>query len=115
MTTAPASLLLVDDDDVTRDLLARFLERHGFAVTGVADGNEAVARIEKGGHDLVLLDILMEGLSGLEILSTVRQRYSRTDLPVIMATSRDQSQDVVDALNRGANDYVTKPFDFPVV
>jgi sigma-B regulation protein RsbU (phosphoserine phosphatase) len=105
----------VDDDAFTRNFLAQYLRQQGLAVTGVADGSEALSCIEKGGFDLVLLDILMEGLSGLEILSTVRQRYSRTDLPVIMATSKDQSQDVVDALSRGANDYVTKPFDFPVV
>jgi sigma-B regulation protein RsbU (phosphoserine phosphatase) len=115
MNTDRASLLLVDDDDVTRDLLGRYLERNGFAVTGVADGGEALAHIAKGGQELVLLDILMEGLGGLEILSAVRQRYSATDLPVIMATSKDLSQDVVEALKLGANDYVTKPLDFPVV
>jgi sigma-B regulation protein RsbU (phosphoserine phosphatase) len=115
MTADRASLLLVDDDDVTRDLLARFLNRNGFAVTGAADGREALARIAQGGHELVLLDVLMEGMSGLEILSAVRRQYSATDLPVIMATSRDRSQDVVDALTQGANDYVTKPFDYPVV
>lgn len=115
MTTDPASLLLVDDDDVTRDLLARYLERNGFAVTGVADGSEALAVIKKGAYDLVLLDILMEGMGGLETLSVVRQRYSATDLPIIMATSIDESRDIVEALKRGANDYVIKPFDFPVV
>jgi sigma-B regulation protein RsbU (phosphoserine phosphatase) len=115
MTTDQASLLLVDDDDVTRDLLARYLERNGFAVTGVADGGEALALIKKEVHELVLLDILMEGMGGLEILSDVRQWYSATDLPVIMATSKDESRDIVEALKLGANDYVTKPFDFPVV
>jgi sigma-B regulation protein RsbU (phosphoserine phosphatase) len=115
MTANRPSLLLVDDDDLTRDLLARYLEGHGLAVTGVTDGSEGLARIERGDHDLVLLDILMEGLSGLEILTAVRRRYSATDLPVIMATSRDQSRDVVEALKLGANDYVTKPFDYPVV
>jgi sigma-B regulation protein RsbU (phosphoserine phosphatase) len=113
--TDQARLLLVDDDEITRDLLARYLERNGFEVTGVADGREALACIEKGGPELVLLDIVMEGLSGLEILSAVRQQHSTTDLPVVMATSKDLSRDVVEALRLGANDYVTKPFDFPVV
>src|SRR5438132_10089266 len=115
MTIAQASLLLVDDDAVTRGLLARYLERNGFAVTGAADGDEALVRIEEGGHELVLLDILMEGRGGLEILSTIRGKYATTDLPVIMATSKDQGADVVEALRLGANDYVTKPFDLPVV
>jgi phosphoserine phosphatase RsbU/P len=115
MTGARGTLLLVDDDDLTRDLLIRFLERNGFAATGVGTGVEALALIEKGGHDLILLDILMEGMGGLEILRDVRRRHSPTDLPVIMATSRDQPRDVVEALQLGANDYVTKPFDFPVV
>jgi sigma-B regulation protein RsbU (phosphoserine phosphatase) len=115
MNNDPASLLLVDDDDLTRDLLASYLERNGFVITSVPDGGRALTQIEKGGHELVLLDILMEGLSGLEILSKVRQQYSTTELPVIMATSKDLSRDVVEALKLGANDYVTKPFDFPVV
>jgi sigma-B regulation protein RsbU (phosphoserine phosphatase) len=115
MTIEPPSLLLVDDDDLTRNLLARYLEKNGFAVRGLANGVEALACIENGGNTLVLLDILMDGLGGLELLSQVRQRYSATDLPIIMATSRDESQEVVEALKLGANDYVTKPFDFPVV
>jgi sigma-B regulation protein RsbU (phosphoserine phosphatase) len=115
MDANQASLLLVDDDDMTRDLLSRFFERHGFAVMGVANGGQALACIDQGGHDLVLLDVLMDGLSGLEILELVRQSRPTTDLPIVMATSRDQGRDVVEALRLGANDYVTKPFDFPVV
>jgi sigma-B regulation protein RsbU (phosphoserine phosphatase) len=115
MIAKPASLLLVDDDDIIRNLLARYLERNGFVVQGVSDGKEALACIERGGHELVLLDVLMEGMGGLELLSAVRQHHSATDLPIIMATSLDRSQDVVEALDLGANDYVTKPFDFPVV
>jgi sigma-B regulation protein RsbU (phosphoserine phosphatase) len=109
------SLLLVDDDDIVRDLLARYLERNGFAVAGAANGAAALRQIEAGGHDLVLLDVLMEGMGGLELLAAVRPRRPATELPIIMATARDHSEDVVEALRLGANDYVTKPFDFPVV
>jgi DNA-binding response OmpR family regulator len=63
----------------------------------------------------VLLDILMPRISGLDVLRLLRARYPAADLPVIMATAKDQSSDVVEALQLGANDYVTKPFDFPVV
>ena len=115
MTTSAGSLLLVDDDDMTRDLLKRYLERNGFAVTCVADGETALAQIANGGYDLVLLDIVMDGLSGLEVLAVLRGRNSAPDLPIIMATSKDESRDVVEALKLGANDYVTKPFDFAVV
>jgi sigma-B regulation protein RsbU (phosphoserine phosphatase) len=115
MTTDQGSLLLVDDDDMIRGLLARFLERHGLTVTDEANGNNALARIEKGGYDLVLLDILMEGRNGLEILEAVRRQHSPTELPVVMATSKGKPGDVVQALQLGANDYVTKPFDYPVV
>src|SRR5437763_1730780 len=106
MTTDRASLLVVDDDDITRNLLTRYLERHGFATTGVPDGNEALARIDAGGHDLILLDVLMEGLGGLETLTQVRRLRSPTELPIIMATSKDEPGDVVEALRLGANDYV---------
>jgi sigma-B regulation protein RsbU (phosphoserine phosphatase) len=109
------SLLLVDDDDLTRDLLGRFLERNGFTVTGVGDGATALTHIHTGGHDLVLLDVLMDDLSGLDVLREIRRRYPATHLPVIMATSRDQTNDIVGALQLGANDYVTKPFNNAVV
>jgi sigma-B regulation protein RsbU (phosphoserine phosphatase) len=64
---------------------------------------------------LVLLDVMMPGLDGLEVLRRLRARYSRVELPVIMATAKDQSEDVVEALRAGANDYVTKPLDFQIV
>jgi sigma-B regulation protein RsbU (phosphoserine phosphatase) len=98
-----------------RLLLAQHLEHNGFAVTCVADGAAALAEISKGEHELVLLDIEMDGLSGLEILKLIRQEHSATELPVIMATVKDEPEDVVEALNLGANDYVTKPFAYSVV
>ena len=115
MDTQQGSLLLVDDDDVSRELLGAFLTRRGFTVNEVSDGQQALDSIARGGQDLVLLDILMDGLSGLEVLQQIRQTRRTTELPIIMATSRDKGRDVVEALQLGANDYVTKPFDFPVV
>ena len=79
-----------------------------------ADGGEALRLIEQHVFSLVLLDVEMPGLGGLEVLTTIRRRYSPIDLPVIMVTARQQSQQVVEALSLGANDYVTKPVDFAV-
>src|SRR4030095_11608767 len=76
---------------------------------------QALAMIEAQPFDLVLLDIMMPGISGLDVLKAVRQRYAAADLPVIMVTAKDESDDIVAALQLGANDYVTKPLDFPVV
>src|SRR5919197_1400312 len=115
MDTAQGSLLVVDDNPLNRDMLARRLTRRGYTVTVAADGYQALAMIEAQQFDLVLLDIMKPGISGLDVLKTVRQRYAVADLPVIMVTAKDQSEDIVAALQLGANDYVTKPLDFPVV
>ena len=115
MDTAQGSLLVVDDNEMNRDMLARRLARRGYTVTVAEDGYQALALIEAQQFDVVLLDIMMPGISGLDVLKTLRQRYAVADLPVIMATAKDQSEDIVAALQLGANDYVTKPLDFPVV
>ena len=113
--TATGTLLVVDDDEANRDLLARRLGRRGHTVVTAEGGREALALIESQSFDVVLLDVMMPGMSGLEVLRVLRRDYGPTDLPVIMATAKNQSEDVVEALRLGANDYVTKPLDFPVV
>lgn len=107
-------LLVVDDEAFNRDLLARRLERAGFAVHTAASAPEALAEIEKGVCELVLLDNMMPGMSGLDLLQLLRATRTPSDLPVIMVTALNESERVVEALNLGANDYVTKPIDFPV-
>jgi class 3 adenylate cyclase len=108
-------VLVVDEDPDARELLARRLVRHGFAVDTARDGIEGLRLIEAGHHDLVLLEVLMQGMSGLEVLERVRRKRSRSELPIILATALDATEDTVEGLGRGANDYVTKPFDFPAV
>jgi class 3 adenylate cyclase len=105
----------VDDNELNRDMLSRRLGSRGFAVEVAEDGERALARVEQQAFDLVLLDVMMPGLSGIEVLQRLRARWPESDLPVIMATARDTTEDVVEALRLGANDYVTKPLDFPVV
>ena len=115
MTVSQGSLLVVDDDAMNRDMLSRRLARQGYTVAVAEDGEQALKMIEGQKFDLMLLDIMMPGVSGLQVLDILRPRYSMADLPVIMATAKDESSDIVEALKRGANDYVTKPLDFPVV
>jgi DNA-binding response OmpR family regulator len=109
------TLLVVDDDEMSRDHLSRRLERRGFRVLRAASGPAALELVEQEAVDLLLLDVMMPGLSGLDVLRTLRARHSPLELPVIMATARSGSDDVVEALEAGANDYVTKPIDFAVV
>jgi sigma-B regulation protein RsbU (phosphoserine phosphatase) len=109
------TILVVDDEKMQRDTLSLHLRRHGFIVTPTQSGDQALEAVRNRRPDLVLLDIQLPGLSGFDILRTLRQTYSATELPIIMATVRDESRSIVDALKFGANDYVTKPFDFPVV
>ncbi|MFQ5684615.1 MAG: adenylate/guanylate cyclase domain-containing protein [Candidatus Binatia bacterium] len=115
MTATQASVLVVDDNPDNRDMLSRRLARRGYTVAVAEDGDQALKMSDTEHFDLVLLDIMMPGMSGLEVLKILRERYSVADLPVIMATAKDQSSDIVEALKIGANDYVTKPLDFPVV
>ncbi len=115
MTSPSGTLLVVDDDEANRDMLSRRLERKGFVVTVARDGSRAIELVREHSFDLVLLDVLMPGLSGLEVLRELRQAHPATQLPIIMATALSDSSDVVEALRLGANDYVSKPLDFPVV
>ena len=115
MTTAQGSLLVVDDNEMNREILRRGLQRRGYSVAVTEDGTQALEQIEKNSFDLILLDVLMPGMSGLEVLSVIRKTHPATRLPVIMATAQSETEDIVKALQLGANDYVTKPFDLPVV
>jgi diguanylate cyclase (GGDEF)-like protein/PAS domain S-box-containing protein len=112
--TRQGALLVVDDNELNRDVLSRRLGAKGYAVTVAADGPEALAAVAAAPYDLVLLDVEMPVMSGLEVLGRLRERYTQTQLPVIMVTARTEGADVVEAFRLGANDYVTKPIDFPV-
>jgi len=115
MNQSTGRLLVVDDNDLNREMLTRRLQRKGYEVEMVANGFAALEKLEKESFDLILLDIMMPGMSGLEVLETLRKRQSPAELPIIMATAKTQSEDVVSALRLGANDYVTKPIDFNVL
>jgi CheY-like chemotaxis protein len=110
----PATILVVDDLPANRDLMSRRLERSGFRVLCAGSGPEALDALKRCPVDLVLLDIMMPGMTGFEVLKAVRLARSPAALPVIMVTAKTEREDVVEALSLGANDYVTKPVDYPV-
>jgi diguanylate cyclase (GGDEF)-like protein/PAS domain S-box-containing protein len=116
MTTnaRPSRLLIVDDNEMNRDMLARRLTRKGYVVELADNAKELLKRVQRDAVDLVLLDIEMPDISGLDALKTLRSHYSAAELPIIMVTAKSQSDDIVAALDLGANDYLTKPIDFPV-
>ena len=107
-------LLLVDDEALNRDMLSRRLQHHGFHVEVAGDGPSALQSIAAHRPDLVLLDSMMPGMTGVEVLQALRATFAPNQLPVIMVTALKDSDDVVEALSLGANDYITKPVDFPV-
>ena len=113
MSSREDRVLIVDDNEMNRDMLARRLERKGYQVGVAASAVEVMERVKQE-FDLVLMDIEMPGISGLEALRMIRESHSPIELPVIMVTARNQSEDIVKALNLGANDYLTKPIDFAV-
>lgn len=110
-----ATLLVVDDSEENRDVLSRRLRERGYAVITAAGGAEALRHVAERAVDLVLLDVMMPDVSGIEVLRGLRAEHTVSDLPIIMVTGLDRSEDTVAALQLGANDYVTKPLDFQVV
>ena len=103
----PASILVVDDEESIQKLLTYPLEREGFHVVQARDGEEALERFDGGEFDLVVLDLALPKLDGLEVCRRLR---SRSTVPIIMLTARDDEVDKVLGLELGADDYITKPF-----
>ena len=114
MSAHPGRVLVVDDNENNREILARRLARTGYAVSTADSAHGLLERVRAEAVDLVLLDIEMPDVTGLDALVALREAYSAVRLPVIMVTARSQSTDIVKALELGANDYLTKPIDFPV-
>ena len=103
----PVTILLVDDEDSVQKLLTYPLERDGFRVVLALDGEEALARFGEEDIDLVVLDLMLPKLDGLEVCKRIR---SESSVPIIMLTARDDELDKVLGLELGADDYITKPF-----
>jgi two-component system phosphate regulon response regulator PhoB len=103
-------LLLVEDDRALADLLIWHFEREGYAILRTADGDEALVLAEERTPDLVILDWMIEGVSGIEVCRRLRRKESTAAVPIIMLTARGEESDRIRGLETGADDYVTKPF-----
>jgi serine phosphatase RsbU (regulator of sigma subunit) len=107
----PAHVLVVDDNAMNRDVLSRRLQRNGHTVESVEGGKQALACLETGKFDLVMLDIMMPDMDGYQVLARLRQDAALAHLPVLMISAIGDSDSVVRCLALGADDYLTKPFD----
>ena len=112
---ARARVLVVDDNFSNARLLARSLEGLDYAVALADSGGEALRKIQAWAPDVVLLDVLMPDVSGFEVLGRLRRDPATADLPVVMVSGLDDTRHIVDGLALGANDYVTKPINLPVL
>jgi two-component system, OmpR family, response regulator len=108
MSTKKGSILVVEDEEKIARVLELELEYEGYKVTKVIDGLEALEAYRTGSWDLILLDVMLPGLSGIELLRRIRKNDLQT--PVILLTAKSSVEDKVSGLDLGANDYITKPF-----
>ena len=106
-----AKLLIVDDIADNRTMLSRRFAKRGFEIVEADCGAEALRLVQEQTFDVVLLDVMMPDMDGMDVLRRLRKKFSASLLPVIMVTAKTQSEDIVEALKIGANDYVTKPID----
>ncbi len=102
-----ATVLVVDDEPIVREVVCNYLRREGYKTLEAADGRRARELVEQGAPTLVVLDLMLPGVDGLELCRWIR---SRSELPVIMLTARGEEADRIVGLELGADDYVTKPF-----
>jgi len=101
-------VLIIDDDTKLRELLHEYLEENGYEVLSLEDGTEALTTIEKASPDIVILDVMMPGIGGLDLLKEINRKYA---LPIIMLTAKGEETDRIIGLELGADDYIPKPFN----
>lgn len=101
-------ILIVDDEKKIVDIVRAYLEREGYHVTAAYDGESALALVKTEAPDMIILDLMLPGVSGWDVCRTLR---SKSDIPIIMLTARDEVTDKIVGLELGADDYMPKPFD----
>jgi len=115
MYISKPDILIVEDEEFNRDIIALRLEPCHYNLRFAVNGQQALDVIAEKKPDIVLLDIMLPEIMGLQVLHTLRQQYSMVDLPIIMVTAVDEDQRMVRALELGANDYINKPINFPIL
>ena len=110
MSGTGARVLVADDDEVLRRLVTHVLNREGYQVVIAGNGEEVLGHVRSRRPDAIILDAMMPGIDGLEVLHMLRQGEATRDIPVIMLSARSQERDVVRGFDFGANDYLGKPF-----
>jgi len=109
------TILVVDDSEFDRTLLVKALaKKGGFTALEAKNGEEAFSFIKSHKIDLVLMDIMMPGIFGTQVLIKIREQFNPIELPIIMITSKSEASDLIGCLQSGANDYITKPVNFEV-
>jgi len=103
-------ILLVEDDPDARGMIEIMLEQHGFTCTSCASGEEALSKMEESVPGLVLLDIMMPGLNGYDVLVRMKQRPETQNIPVIMVTAKGEGDEIITGYQHGADYYIPKPF-----
>jgi DNA-binding response OmpR family regulator len=107
----PATILVVDDDPVIQKLLAVNFEMEGYRVVTGGDGAEALAQVAAEHPDVVLLDVMMPKLDGIEVVRRIKADPATAAIPVLLLSAKAQSKDIAAGLEAGADGYITKPFD----
>jgi len=108
-----SEIIIAEDDETTREVVEFNLSDKGWDVVAFTDGDECWEHLESRANDppdLVVLDVMMPGLDGVSVLERIRNHDALVDLPVVMLTSRNREEDIVQALDAGADDFVAKPF-----
>jgi adenylate cyclase len=108
---SPPRILVVDDNEVNRDILVTRLETHGYEMLQAADGEEAIAAAKKHVPDLILLDVMMPKIDGIEVTRRLKADADLPFMPIILVTAKADSKDIVEGLEAGADEYLTKPVD----
>ena len=111
----PIKVLVIDDDPFIRGTLEDFLSLDGFSVITASDGEEGLNRIDQDDPDVVVLDVMMPGMSGLDVLKEARERFPNRTIPILILTGASDTSTLIEAFEAGADDFVSKPFQYPVI
>ena len=108
-------VLLADDEQGLRDITKKYLERNGFDVITAKNGAEAIAAVDKNVFDIIVLDIMMPEMRGDELCQAIKNNIETSHIPVILLTALNNEKDILSGLQIGADEYVVKPFNIPIL